>query len=111
LRARLLGGRVVPIFVRLWAEDERIYGPGGVPERGYRPDPESRAALLAVADAGEGRVFEEEQLGRALTAIQAVLGEGPTGLRGEELQSRELAPYALAAAFAPLLFLIWRRNV
>ena len=111
LRARLLGGRVVPVFVRFWDEDERVFDARGLPERGYRPDPDSGAQLAAVAEAGEGRVFEESELGGALDAIRRALGEGPTGPRGRELQSRELAPFVLAAAFLPLGFLLWRRNL
>ena len=45
------------------------------------------------------------------TAIRRALGEGPTGPRGRELQSSELAPFVLAAAFLPLGFLLWRRNL
>jgi hypothetical protein len=32
------------------------------------------------------------------------------GPSGRELQSLELAPYAVLASVAPLLFLLWRRN-
>ena len=110
LRARLLGGRIVPVFVRFWGEDDRVFDARGVPER-YRPDPGSGDQLRAVADAGRGRVFEANQVGQALAAVRKALGEGPTGPRGRELQSRELAPVVLALAFLPLGFLIWRRNV
>jgi hypothetical protein len=111
LRARLLGGHVVPIFVRFWDEDERVFDARGLPERGYRPDPDSGPQIEAVAEAGNGRVFEEGDLGGALAAIRRSLGDGPTGPRGRELQSRELAPFVLAAAFLPLGFLLWRRNL
>jgi hypothetical protein len=33
------------------------------------------------------------------------------GPSGRELQSFELAPYAVLASFVPLLFLVWRRNL
>lgn len=111
LRARLLGGRIVPVLVRFWDADERVYDARGVPERAYRPDPASAEAIRAVAEAGEGTAFEERQLGEALAAARSALGTGPTGPRGEELQSRQLARYALAAAFLPLGFLLWRRNL
>jgi hypothetical protein len=40
-----------------------------------------------------------------------VLGRGPTGPQGQELQSAELASHVAIAAFVPLLYLLWRRNL
>jgi hypothetical protein len=111
LRARLLRERVVPLFVHVWGADERVFGPGGVPERNYRPDLGSRLLLEEVARAGGGGAFGENELAEVAEAAKRALGEGPTGPRGEELRSQSLAPHAIALAFAPLLFLLWRRNL
>jgi hypothetical protein len=111
LRARMLGARIRPLFVRFWAPDERIYTPRGAIERGYRPDPTSVSAMAELAGAVEGRSFHEPDLEAVADRARSVLGDGPTGPQGRELQSVELAAPLAAAAFLPLLFLLWRRNV
>ena len=110
LRARLLG-RVTVLFVHVWDPDERVLGPGGVPERAYRPDPLSVAFLAEAARAVGGGSFVEGETERVVAAARQALGEGPIGQQGKELQSVELAPHAALAALAPLLFLVWRRNL
>ena len=47
----------------------------------------------------------------ASSSTTRILGSGPNGRRGRELQTVEWAPAALALAFVPLLFLLWRRNL
>jgi hypothetical protein len=109
LRARLLGARIRPVFVRLWSLDDRIYVRGTV-ERGYSPDPASAGDLGSVARAVQGKVYDERELNDAADRARSLLGGGPSGSQGRELRSVELAPHAAAAAFLPLLFLLWRRN-
>lgn len=111
LRARLITGRIVPIFIRLWSPDERVYAASGVPEPDYRPDPASGTELTTVAEATRGSVFEEDDLAGAAAAARKALGRGPTAPQAEELQAVELAPHVALAAFVPLLFLVVRRNV
>jgi hypothetical protein len=111
LEAGLAQGGVTPVFVRFWAPEERIFTPDGEPIPEYAADPDSVATLDSVANAIGGRVFDESD-GRALVReVRRAVGEGPTGPAGRELQSLELAPYSVAAAFLPLLFLVWRRNL
>jgi hypothetical protein len=110
LRARMLGARIRPIFVRFWSRDERIYTARGAIERGYRPDPASEGTMEELAAVAEGRSFHEDDLDAAAERARSLLGDGPTGPQGRELQSVELAAPAAAAAFLPLLFLLWRRN-
>jgi von Willebrand factor type A domain len=110
LRARMLGGRIATVIVRYWGPLDRVYGEGGVPER-YRPDPASAATVEEVAEAVQGRVYASTELDSAVARVQSLLGDGPVGEQGQELQSTEWAPYALALAGVPLLFLLWRRNL
>jgi von Willebrand factor type A domain len=111
LRARMLGARIQPIFVRFWSPDERIYTARGALDRGYRPDPASVPAMAELASAVEGRSFHEHDLEAVAERARSLLGDGPTGAHGRELQSVELAAPAATAAFLPLLFLLWRRNL
>lgn len=111
LGARLQGQSIVPIFIHVWGSEERVYDRSGLPERAYRPDPESRAVLGSIAQASRGRVFGEGELSKAADAARGVLGRGPTGPQGQELQSAELASHVAIAAFVPLLYLLWRRNL
>ncbi len=67
--------------------------------------------MRAIARAVGARAFGEQEPERVLAAVRSALGEGPTGPRGEELQAVELASHAVLAAFVPLAFLLWRRNL
>jgi hypothetical protein len=111
LRARMFGGHVRPIVVRFWDEDERVYTPRGAVERGYRPDPGSTDQLAVITEAMRGRTYDEHDLNAAATQARELLGDGPTGAQGQELQSVELSAPVAAFTFAPLLFLLWRRNL
>jgi hypothetical protein len=111
LRARTLGAGIRPIVIRLWDRDERVYTARGAIERGYRPDPASADVLAEIVAATGGASFGESDLGAAADRARTLLGDGPTGPQGRELRSVELAAPVTAAAFAPLLFLLWRRNL
>jgi hypothetical protein len=111
LRARTFGAGIRPVVVRFWSRDERIFDARGAIERGYRPDPASTDVLAELTAATEGSTFREDQLDGAADRLRDLLGDGPSGPRDRELQSVELAAPVAAAAFVPLLFLLWRRNL
>ena len=110
VRRALARAHVIPLFVRLWNSDERVYGANGTPEPLYRPEPSTPKRLARIAHALGGRVFGESEIADAAGAAREALGEGPTVIRGEELTSRILSPFAMAAGFLCLLFVVWRRN-
>jgi hypothetical protein len=92
------------VTVRIWGSDESVYGSGGKPEAGYRPDPSGRIILDGLAAATGGSAFEESQLGAAATALARDAGHGPTRAAPGVTQSRiALAPYLVAAALLLLL--------
>ena len=111
LFARLFRGHVSPVFVHVWAAEERVFNADGVPERLYRPDPTSRDVLDELAELLRGETVGENEIGAALDAVRRRIGSGPLEKRGEELQAAELAPHAAFAALVPLAFLLWRRNL
>jgi hypothetical protein len=97
------------IFVQISKPDERVYR-GKLPEPGYVADSRSRALLEQIGVAADARVFGEDDLGQAAAAIRADAGSGRLEPGGERGRSVSLAPYAAAAAFLPLGFVLWRRN-
>ena len=97
------------VLVQHWHDDELIYDRNGVPEL-YRPDPTSRQTLVDLVAATGGTVATEEDLGGAVRAVRAAAGAGPSRPARLEHGTKPLAPYAVAAAFLPLAFLLWRRN-
>jgi hypothetical protein len=109
LRARFVTERTSLVFVHVWGSDERVYTAGGLAER-YRADPSSRETLQQVAAAADGYVFSESQPAPTLATIQRIVGTGPEVEQGRELTAKALSPFVVAAAFAPLLFLLRRRN-
>ena len=97
------------VFVHVWRADDRIY-PTSVPDPNYRPDPNSRAFLEKTAASLHGRVVSETDVGGAATAARAALGAGPIK-RVTETARVALMPWVTLAAFLPLGFLLWRRNL
>jgi hypothetical protein len=109
LRARLLAGRVGIVVVHVTDSDDRVYTPDGSTER-YRPDPSSRAVVDRLAAEVGGAAFAENDTAAAVDAVRERLGDGPRAARGSDLRAVALAPYAVAAAAAPLLLVLFRRN-
>lgn len=110
LRDRLADGRVSMLFVQVWRGDEAVFDDAGVRDPAYRPDPTSGRSLRRVAGAVDAPVFNEGDAHALAEAVRARLGGGELVPQGRQLVSRELAPHALAAAFVPLLLLLYRRN-
>jgi hypothetical protein len=98
------------VFVRLWNADERIYETG-VAEAGYRPDSELTKRLDDASSLVAGRIVGEDEFGELLSAARDILGSGPTRPRELEGERLALMPYLTLAAFLPLAFVLWRRNV
>jgi hypothetical protein len=112
LRAALVGQpRMEALFVHVWDEDEQVFGRDGRAEPDYTTDPGSRELLAGVAGVANGAVFDEDDEGGLEADLRRRLGEGER--RAAPLTVRRpkpLAPYAVAMAFLPLGFLLWRRN-
>jgi hypothetical protein len=102
--------RIETIFVRFWDARERVYVTG-VAEPGYRPNPTLAAQLAQVSSVVRGRVFGENELDEAQGAAADFFGSGPTKARPFEGERLALMPYVTLAAFVPLAFLLWRRNL
>ena len=100
---------IEPVFVQIWSPSERVFA-GRLPEPGYRPDPAARETLDRFAAELGGRVFSESQVGEATSAVRALVGSGPTVVRGERDRHIAFAPFLAAAAILPLAFLLWRRD-
>jgi hypothetical protein len=111
LQAALARGNVTLLLVHLWDVEERIYRPNGVPLREYLADPDTPGFLSSLANAIGARVFDEGETAGIARAARDVIATGPMGPSGRELQSMELAPYAVLASLVPLLFLVWSRNL
>jgi hypothetical protein len=101
---RLRSARVSLVLVHVWRPDERL-------EPGYRPDPASREALAALADATGGVVRSEGDVAAVAAAVHAALGDGPTAPRGVEEHTMPLAPWVALAALVPLGLVLRRRNI
>jgi hypothetical protein len=111
LESDLARGNVTLLLVHLWGVDERIFQPNGLPLRQYLADPDTPGFLSSLANEIGARVFDEDEAGDVARAARDAIGAGPMGPSGRELQSLELAPYAVLASLVPLLFLVWRRNL
>jgi hypothetical protein len=100
---------IATVFVHFWDRDERVFT-GNAPEAGYRPDPSARELLENLAAAVQGRIYDEEELNAVRSYARDRLGSGPTVVQGERGSRIALAPYFAAAALAPLVLLLWRRD-
>lgn len=112
----LLGSRVragAPlevVLVHVWAEDERVFGEDGAPERAYRADPSSRAELARLARELRGTVASEEDRGAAADAVRRAAGDAPAVRSVTHVETTSLAPWAVLLAFVPLAVLLLHRN-
>jgi hypothetical protein len=102
--------RVTPIFVHIWAPDDRIYLPDGKIDL-YRPDPSSAQQLDELATlAGADRVLTEADGKRAARDARDAVGFAGTQERVDAYARIPLAPWIVLAGILPLAFLLWRRN-
>ena len=97
------------VYVQFWHRNERVYT-RGVPELQYRPDPTARANLDKLAAATDGTVYGEGDIAKVAAKARLLLGPGPTVVRGTRTSRHALAPYLAAAAFFPLVLLLWKRD-
>jgi hypothetical protein len=109
LGAGLRRQRIEPIFVHVWAAQERIFG--SLADAGYRPDPESVGVVRRLAAAARGKAFSEAEVEPASRALRDLLGDGTRRPLWHERSRTELAPWLSLAALVPLGFVLWRRNL
>ena len=77
----------------------------------YRPDKTGGRTLRRVAGALEAPVFNEGDVQGIVGAIRERIGTGTQVPQGRQVVSHQLAPHALLLAFAPLVLLLYRRNI
>jgi hypothetical protein len=103
--------RVTPVFVHIWGDGERIYGPHGRVDAHYVSDPRSAEALdqLAVLT-GDRHSFTEQDAGKVARVAREAVGFGGTRTHIDAYARVALAPWFVLAGIIPLGFLLWRRN-
>jgi hypothetical protein len=97
------------VFVHVWGKDERVFR-GRTPEPAYRADPGARPALDRFARELGGDVYGEGELVQMAQRVSALVGSGPSVVRGERRRDIPAAPYLAAFAFVPLALALWRRD-
>ena len=102
--------RIAPLFVHVWAPNERIFTGGDQIDPNYHPDPQSGALLRQAADVTGGSVLDEHQFGSLEGAALRILGHGPSSKHISAYERIPLAPWFAIACILPLAFLLWRRN-
>jgi hypothetical protein len=98
------------VLLRIGSGDERVYE-NGVQDVRYRPQATAPALAEAFAEATRGEAFEESEVSAAVRAVRTAAGRGGSRAEMRAIEPTPLASYAFAAAFLPLAFLLWRRNL
>jgi hypothetical protein len=98
------------LFVRFWGPEERIFGPGGLVEEAYRPDPTAGRRFERFVSAFGAELYDADELGDVAQRAREIVGEGPTRQEERVVQEVPLAPYAALGAVLPLLLVLARRN-
>ncbi len=111
LRERLGEGRVSTVFVQVWRGDESVFDANGQRDPAYRPDRTGGRTLRGVAGALEAPVLNEGDIEGLTAAVKERIGAGTLVPQGRQVVSHQLAPHALLAAFVPLAFILYRRNI
>jgi len=102
--------RVAPVFVHVWADGERIYRKDGKTDPNYVSDPLSTGDLSRLATLANGEAVSEQQFGQLLRDSRNAVGDAQTHTFSAGYARVPLAPWFVLAAFAPLAFLLYRRN-
>jgi hypothetical protein len=102
--------RVAPVFVHVWADGERIYRKDGKPDPNYVSDPLSTGDLSKLAVLANGDAVSEHQFAQLLRDSRNAVGDAQTHTFSAGYARVPLAPWFVLAAFAPLAFLLYRRN-
>lgn len=102
--------RIAPLFVHVWAPNERIFTHGDQIDPNYHPDPQSGALLTQAAQDTGGSVVAENQFGSLRATALRILGHGPSSKHISAYERIPLAPWFAIACILPLAFLLWRRN-
>jgi hypothetical protein len=98
------------VIVHVWRSGERVFR-GTKADPDYRADPRSTRAVASLASVLGGRAFDEGRVGAAVTEARHLIGRGTLKDVGAGVHVTALAQWLLLAAFAPLAFLLWRRNI
>jgi hypothetical protein len=110
LRAAYRRSKIETILMRLGSRDERVYE-NGVPDIRYQPQANASALAQSFAAATGGAAFDENDVGAAVSAVREAARGGGSRAEMRAIDPTPLASYAFAAAFLPLAFLLWRRNL
>jgi hypothetical protein len=98
-------------LVRIGNEGERVFGKSGAPDPNYRPQLGVTGEMATFAAATRARTFDEHDLGRLTGFVRRSMGTAGPRTTAKEADPTPLAAWAFGAAFFPLAFLLWRRNV
>jgi hypothetical protein len=101
------GVRVV--FVHVAHAGDKLWTTS-LPDPNYHADPGSGAFLQRVAASLHGQAFSDGDVGAVAAAVRRTLGSGRATTVTEPAR-KALMPYITLAAFVPLAFLLWRRNL
>ncbi len=98
------------VVVRVGSTREHVFGPDGLPESNFQPQPTEQTVRRFVEATG-ARAFGEGDLAAAEAAVRRDAGRGTRVRVGTESTSTDVAPYLVLAAFLPLGLLVRLRNV
>lgn len=109
LRDAYRGSGIQAILIRFGSSSERVYD-DGVADQRYRPEDGAEQNAESFVDATGGEAFDENDMDSAIEAARRAAGTGGARAELKAIEPTPLASYAFAAAFVPLVFLLWRRN-
>jgi hypothetical protein len=98
-------------IVRVGSPSDRIYGPNGVVDPAYRPDPQGAATASTLATLTGGAAFTTASLGRAAHELRALLGKGTELNRGTRVRTTSIARYLALIAAGLVAIVLWKRNL
>lgn len=93
---------VVPVVVRFWRRDERIFRPDGTAER-YRATQPNELRVLRAAG---WQAYPESAFGAVVGAARRAVGTGPLAAAGVDRRQTPVAGALALAAAAPLLLVL-----
>jgi hypothetical protein len=111
LRLEFRQSHIRTAIVRVGHAGEQVFTARGEPEPGYQSVGGAEEAAATFSRATGGRAFEEDELGSVVDYVRSAVGTGGPRIEARDVEPTPLAAWAFGAAFLPLAFLLWRRNV
>lgn len=90
-RIALAQNHIRLVIVHIWRNGERVFWKGKLEP--YRSDPQSRDAIMRLANATNASVYADSEAGSIASGVRSAMGKGPMRIEGKRRTATPIAWY------------------